>query len=75
MWAEFKAAMRGTDVSRWLYNQGSATVDRPGDLGYFIGYRIAESYYARQPDKNAAVRSIIEARDVDAILMASGYDP
>jgi hypothetical protein len=37
LWTEFKAAMHGTDVRRWLYNQGSATADRPGDLGYFIG--------------------------------------
>jgi hypothetical protein len=24
LWTEFRSAMRGTDVSRWLYNQGSA---------------------------------------------------
>jgi hypothetical protein len=25
--------MNGTAVSRWLYNQGASTPDRPGDLG------------------------------------------
>ena len=77
LWAEFKTAMHGTDVSRWLYNQGSstATPTRPGDLGYFIGYRIVEAYYAKQADKIAALRDIIEMKDADAVLAASGYAP
>ena len=75
LWTEFKAAMHGTDVSQWLYNQGSATSARPGDLGYFIGYRIAQSYYNRTSDKKAAVRAIIEARDADLFLTQSGYAP
>ena len=75
LWASFKTEMHGRDVSRWLYNQGSATADRPGDLGYFIGYRIAKSYYDRQPDKRAAVRMLITTRDAAALLGASGYEP
>jgi len=75
LWTEFKAAMHGTDISRWLYNQGSKTADRPGDLGYFIGYRIAESYYARATDKREALRAIIEVNDADAFLTQSGYAP
>ena len=75
LWTEFKAAMHGTDVSQWLYNQGSASSTRPGDLGYFVGYRIAESYYNRTSDKQAAVRAIIEARDADQFLAQSGYAP
>lgn len=69
--------MHSTDVSRWLYNQGSstATPDRPGDLGYFIGYRITKAYYDNQADKVAAVRAIIGVVDADAFLAASGYDP
>ena len=75
LWTEFKAAMHGTDISQWLYNQGSATSARPGDLGYFIGYRIAQSYYNRTSDKRAAVRAIIDARDADQFLTQSGYAP
>jgi len=77
LWADFKSEMHGTDVSRWLYNQGTstATATRPGDLGYFIGYRIAEAYYAKQADKVAALRNIIEIKDADAFLAASGYAP
>jgi hypothetical protein len=75
LWNEFKAAMHGTDVSQWLYNQGSATSARPGDLGYFIGYRIAQAYYNRTSDKRAAVRAIIDVRDADQFLTQSGYAP
>jgi hypothetical protein len=77
LWQDFKRDMHGTDVTRWLYNQGTpnATPTRPGDLGYFIGYRIVEAYYQKQADKAAALRDIIEIRDADAFLAASGYSP
>ena len=75
LWAEFKAAMHGTDISRWLYNQGTETADRPGDLGYFIGYRIAEAFYDRTSDKRLALRAIIEVSNSDLFLTQSGYAP
>jgi Predicted Zn-dependent protease (DUF2268) len=74
LWDEFQLEMRGTNTSRWLYNQGSATADRPGDLGYFIGYQITKAYYDRAADKREALREIIEVRDAVAFLAASGYD-
>jgi hypothetical protein len=75
LWAEFKAAMRGRDVSQWLYNQSKATADRPGDLGYFIGYRIAEAFYNRTSDKRLALRAIIDVSNSDLFLTQSGYAP
>lgn len=72
-YAEFVQEKDGTDVSRWLYNQGSATGGRPGDLGYFIGYRIAQAYYNRATDKSQAVRELIELANPAAILAQSGY--
>ena len=74
LWTEFKAVMNGTNVSQWLYNQGTATGERPGDLGYFIGYRIAKAYYDKAADKVAALREIIEMKNAVAFLAASGYD-
>jgi hypothetical protein len=73
LWTEFQAAMNGTNVSQWLYNQGTATGTRPGDLGYFIGYRIAQAYYTKAADKAQALREIIEVDNVTAFLTASGY--
>lgn len=73
----FMAERNGTDVSRWLYNQGgiadNANAPWPGDLGYFMGFRIAQAYYNRATDKTKALRDIIAAKDPEAILTASGY--
>ncbi len=60
--------------SRWLYNQRGSD-GWPGDLGYWVGYRIAKSYYDRAPDKAAAVREIIEMKDTSAFLAKSGWEP
>ena len=65
---------RPAQGSRWLYN-GRGTADWPGDLGYWVGYRIAKAYYARARDKRAAVRDIVELRDPKAFLAASGWEP
>ena len=75
LWTEFKSMMHGTDISQWIYNQGSDTGDRPGDLGYFIGFRIAESFYSRTSDKRLALQAIIDISDSDLFLSQSGYDP
>lgn len=75
LWTAFQAVMNSTNVSAWLYNQGTATVESPGDLGYFIGYRIAKAYYDAAADKKAAVKAIIEAKDAGAFVTASGYAP
>ncbi len=72
-WAEFRTVMHGTDFAGWLY--GNPPPGRPADLGYFIGYRIAEAYYAQAADKAAALRDILLVRDVERILAASGYAP
>jgi hypothetical protein len=60
--------------SRWLYD-GRGTPERPGDLGYWVGYRIAKAYYARAKDKRAALREIIALHDPKALLAESGWRP
>lgn len=77
LWAEFQQAMNGSDISRWLYNGGTATTadGRPADLGYYIGYRIAQAYWERTADKSAAFRAILRVSDARAFLTASGYAP
>ena len=47
--------------------------DRPGDLGYWMGYLIAKAYYERARDKAKAIREILTIRDFDRFLEASGY--
>jgi hypothetical protein len=74
LWQEFSRAMHGHTFAPWLYAYDKP-VDRPADLGYFFGYRIAEAYYDRATDKAAAIRDIIRAENVDDILKRSGYSP
>lgn len=73
LWAEFKRSMTTNDMSLWLYNGGKIK-DRPADLGYYIGYKIAESYYKNAPDKNRAVKDILEIKNFDEFLTASRYE-
>jgi len=77
LWESFRVLMNTSDWSQWLYNGGtvSSTSTRPADLGYYMGARIASSYYARQSDKRQALRDILNIRDFNAFLAASGYNP
>jgi hypothetical protein len=61
-----------TDLSQWIDN-GSLTT--PGDLGYWVGYRIVKSYYEHAADKRKALREILEMKDPEAFLSRSGWYP
>ncbi|MCJ2179179.1 DUF2268 domain-containing putative Zn-dependent protease [Novosphingobium album (ex Hu et al. 2023)] len=63
-----------TDLSAWLYN-GPGEPDHPGDLGYWVGYRIAKAYYQKAKNKRAALRVLLKLEDPDAILAQSGWHP
>ena len=58
---------------RWIGNYGSAPNGWPGELGYWIGMRIWERYYAAAPDKHAALAAMLAVRDPRAILKAGAY--
>ncbi|MDB5088511.1 MAG: hypothetical protein JWR09_2505 [Mucilaginibacter sp.] len=60
------------DLTSWLYN---GTMDKSGDIGYWVGYRIVKSYYQHATDKLAAIREIIEIKDPKAFLAKSGWYP
>jgi hypothetical protein len=72
LWSDFKKDMSANDLSRWIYNLG-AIKDRPADLGYFIGYKICESYYRHMRNKTKAVKDIIEMKDFENFLRMSRY--
>jgi hypothetical protein len=61
-----------SDLSSWLYN---TTPGKPGDLGYWVGYRITKTYYQRASDKRQALRDILEMNDPKAFLAKSGWYP
>lgn len=68
----FAADQDKTDLSDWLYN---GTNNRPGDLGYWVGYRIVKSYYLHAGDKRRALREIFQMSDPKAFLARSGWYP
>jgi hypothetical protein len=72
--AQFVADQDSKDLSHWLYN-GRGTPDRPGDLGYWVGYRIAKAYYLNASDKRLALKTLLELKDPKAILADSGWTP
>jgi len=79
VWVDFQDEMQGGDstIRTWMYN-GMVPPDKNHgaiDIGYWVGYRIAGAYYARAKDKRAAVHELLELRDAEAILRASGYAP
>jgi Predicted Zn-dependent protease (DUF2268) len=75
LWKEFSAHFDDTNYFPWMY--GRPNDGRPNDLGYFIGYRIAQAYYAKSKESKQAIREIITARNgnVRELLAMSGYAP
>lgn len=69
---DFVADVDKTDLSKWLYN---GTLTKPGDIGYWVGYRIVKSYYQHAGDKRQAMRDILEMKDPKAFLARSGWQP
>lgn len=68
----FVADEDSTDLSKWLDN---STYEKPGDLGYWVGYRIVKSYYQHAAGKRRALRDIIEVTDPKLFLTRSGWYP
>ena len=73
LWNDLKKELCSNDFSNWLYN-GSTSKELPGDLGYRIGYKIAESFYENSADKNEAVKELIEMDNPLIFLDRSKYD-
>lgn len=69
---QFIADENKTDLSQWIDN---GTLTEPGDLGYWVGYRIVKSYYAQAVNKRQAVRNIIDMKDPKAFLARSAWYP
>jgi hypothetical protein len=68
----FAADADKKDLSAWVDN---TTPEDVGQLGYWVGYRIAKAYYQNAPDKREAVREMIEMTDPRAFLAKSGWHP
>lgn len=74
LWKEYLSDLekKPDDVSRWLYNGGKSS-ERPPDLGYYIGFRIAESYYSKQKNKTEALKTLLNFNQYSVVFKESGY--
>jgi len=69
---EFVKRMDSTSYMDWMYGV-SGKDDRPNDLGYWMGYKITEQYFAKAADKKKAVAEILNIKDYKDFLRKSGY--
>jgi hypothetical protein len=72
LWQQLKADLPYNNSENWLYN-GDRIKDKPADLGYFMGFRIAEAYYNQSVDKKEALNTLLKSRDCENILKQSNY--
>lgn len=66
-------------LNNWMWGTNTNELGER-DLGYFVGYRIAEAYLAKAKNKAKAIRELIELdytndKAVERILDGSGYFP
>lgn len=78
LWRDFQRDKHTKDYRLWLYNGWNAKElkslgERPGDLGYWMGYLITKAYYDKAPDKAAAIHDLLTITDFDTFLARSGY--
>ncbi|MEG3168651.1 hypothetical protein U1737_10690 [Sphingomonas sp. LB3N6] len=59
--------------ARWIGNYSTPPTGWPPELGYWMGLRIWQRYYAAAPDKHAALRAMLAVRDPRVILAAGPY--
>jgi uncharacterized protein YjaZ len=75
LWEQFEAQMMGKDTDDWLFNAYNPETAYPGNLGYFIGFRICESFYHKASDKTKAIKEMLEIKDFEQFLSDSAYKP
>ncbi|MBN8736287.1 MAG: hypothetical protein J0H27_08460 [Xanthomonadales bacterium] len=72
LFARFKQHKDSTDFGPWLYNHHPAP-GWPPDMGYWLGYRIAQTYYDHAADKHKALTALLNVTDFQKLLDESGY--
>ena len=72
LYAQFVKEKDRVETSPWLFDHHPAT-GWPPDMGYWLGYRIAQTYYHRATDKHKALTALLQVTDFRKLLDESGY--
>jgi|HubBroStandDraft_5_1064220.scaffolds.fasta_scaffold43474_2 uncharacterized protein YjaZ len=73
LWEKFQEDRKTNNLKPWLYNGADANRVGPPDLGYYIGYKISQSFYEISRDKAAVLKIIIAMKDPKKLIEESGY--
>jgi hypothetical protein len=73
----FSTELFALDYYNWLYNNFNNEF-KMRDLGYYVGYAIAEKYYIKAKNKKTAIKEMIELnlqnkQEVERFVEKSGY--
>jgi hypothetical protein len=75
LWDEFKKEMdldyKETD---WLYNGGGNSSTVPADLGYYVGFKIIESFVLSFNNESDAIEAMLNNYDYYDIFEKSNYE-
>lgn len=74
LWKAFEQDLKNhpRDYRKWVYNRATSK-ERPRDLGYYIGYKIAKAFYDKQQDKKKAIKTLLNVRKYDKVYKQSQY--
>jgi hypothetical protein len=70
--ARFAEDQDKRDMGPWMFNHTPDT-GWPPDMGYWLGYRIDQSFFAKASDPTKALRAMLGVTDFQGYLKASGY--
>lgn len=74
LWNEFRADIQNNskNYKNWLYKGNQQ--GKPADLGYFMGYKIAEAYYENEEKKQKALKWLLDPRKYKKLYRKSDYN-
>jgi hypothetical protein len=73
LWMRFQEDTKTNNLKVWLYNGADEKRSGPPDLGYYVGYKICQSFYEISPDKAMALKIVIAMKNPKAVIEQSEY--
>lgn len=72
LWQLFREQALDTELGDWFFYKPKEHPDWPRDLGYWIGYRMAQKCYESASDKSRMLVRILDAADPEVLLTECG---